>query len=150
MSHKKLRGFKEKNCAYVDGSFNPKNDMYGAGVVMISPSGHRTTHRYRGSEPDWAKMRNVAGEILGAMKAIELAFKTGMLVLTIYHDYEGIGAWPEGRWRCNNPITQQYADYVNQMIANGMKITFHHVKGHSGVRENELADRLAREAVGLS
>lgn len=149
MSHKKLRGFKDKNCAYVDGSFNPKNGMYGAGVVFLMKD-WKSEKRYCGSEPDWAKMRNVAGEILGAMKAIELAFKTGMFVFTIYHDYEGISAWPEGRWKCNNPITQQYADYVNQMIANGMKITFHHVKGHSGVPENELADRLAREAVGLS
>ncbi len=30
-----------------------------------------------------------------------------------------------------------------------MKINFEHVKGHSGIEGNELADRLAKEAVGL-
>jgi ribonuclease HI len=93
-----------------------------------------------------AKMRNVAGEILGASSAIARAMVLGMECLTIFYDYEGIANWPTGKWKCKNGHTKKYAKFVNEAK---IQIDFQHVKGHSGILENEEVDRLAKEAVGI-
>ena len=41
-------------------------------------------------------MRNVAGELLGVVKAIEWALDNKFKQIAIYYDYKGIEAW--ARW----------------------------------------------------
>lgn len=138
-----------KNYAFIDGSFNPKTNVYGCGGFLIDHLGKKHIIMARDDDSDMAKMRNVAGEILGAIKVIALARDLGMQKLTIFHDYEGIAAWPQGRWKCKKMATREYAMFVWQVMKRGLKIYFKHVKGHSGVDENEEADQLAKLAVGL-
>ncbi len=99
-----------------------------------------------GANPEMASMRNVAGEIEGAMAAISYAEQNGIQELTIYYDYIGIENWPTGKWNANQKGTQLYRDYVRNAK---IKIYFKKVKGHSGVRGNEKADMLAKRAVGV-
>jgi ribonuclease HI len=139
----------EKNYAFVDGSFNPKTNVYGFGGFLIDQNGEKHIISGCGADPTMAKMRNVAGEILGASEAIARAFMIGMRVITIYYDYDGIANWPTGKWKCRNENTKKYAQFVNRSIAKGLSITFKHVKGHAGIPGNEEADLLAKSAVGI-
>lgn len=57
-----------------------------------------------GKEPEMASMRNVAGEVLGSMAAIEKALELGLKDLTIYYDYMGIEMWAKGLWKRNKRV----------------------------------------------
>lgn len=138
-----------KNYAFIDGSFNPATAVYGCGGFLIDHLGKKHIIQGSGDDQKMAKMRNVAGEILGAIKAVGMAKDLGMKKLTIFHDYEGIAAWPLGKWKCKKKETRDYAMFIWQMMNLGLKIYFSHVKGHSGIPENEEADQLAKLAVGL-
>lgn len=131
--------------AYVDGSYNKYTKTYGYGGIINDGT---KEHEIMGSgaNPEMASMRNVAGEIEGAMAAIRYAEQNGIQELTIYYDYIGIENWPTGKWNANQKGTQLYRDYVRNAK---IKIYFKKVKGHSGVRGNEKADMLAKMAVGV-
>lgn len=144
-----MKKFLNKNYAFIDGSFNPSTKVYGCGGFLIDHLGKKHIIQKNGSEPEMAKMRNVAGEILGAITAVELAQNLGMRKLTIFHDYEGIAAWVLGRWKCKKPETRKYVMFMWNAMEAGLKIYFTHVKGHSGNWGNEEADQLAKLAVGL-
>lgn len=139
----------KKNYAFIDGSFNPETFVYGCGGFLIDQYGKKHLIQASGSDPGLAAMRNVAGELLGARTAILKALDLGMKKLTIYYDYEGVGNWPTGRWKCKKPETKHYAEFVLSAISSGLQIYFQHVKGHAGIPENEEADRLAKEAVDI-
>jgi ribonuclease HI len=83
---------------------------------------------------------------MGSRLAIEYCLKNGINKVEIYHDYEGIGAWADRRWKANNPLTQGYRDFVAEARQN-MEISFVKVKAHSGNKYNEIADKLAKEAL---
>lgn len=138
-----------KNYAFIDGSFNPDTKVYGCGGFLIDQIGKKHIIQACGDDPGMAKMRNVAGEILGAKKAVELAQKLYMTKLTIFYDYEGVAAWPLGKWKCKKRETRNYAMVIWAAMELGLKIYFTHVKGHSGIDGNDEADRLAKMAVGL-
>lgn len=93
-----------------------------------------------------AQQRNIAGEIMGSKLAIDHCMANGIKAVEIYHDYEGIGAWADRRWKANNTLTQGYRDFVAEARKN-MDIKFVKVKAHAGNRYNELADKLAKKAL---
>lgn len=138
-----------KNYAFIDGSFNPATKVYGCGGFLIDQIGRKHIIQASGNDSGMAKMRNVAGEILGAITAVELAQKLGMNKLTLFHDYEGVAAWPLGKWKCKKRETRKYAMIIWAAMEAGLKIYFSHVQGHSGDAGNEEADQLAKLAVGL-
>ncbi len=131
--------------AFVDGSYNAATGVYGFGG-FVAYEGKRELIQGAGKEPEMASMRNVAGEVLGSTKAIEKAIELGITKLTIYYDYMGIEMWATGAWKRNKKGTIAYYDYV-QSVKNVIELQFVKVKGHSGVEGNEIADKLAKEAV---
>lgn len=138
-----------KNFAYVDGSFNPETKVYGGGGVLVDQFGKAHQFSKSADNPTMAKMRNVAGEILGVEAALSLAKKLGMTTLTIFHDYEGLAKWVSGEWMCHKHETMNYAKKVKKFMEGGLKIAFEHVRGHSGNKLNDIADMIAKKAVGL-
>lgn len=139
--------------AYVDGSYNVRTGQFSYGIVFFTGSKDKDgnlqeLHFSKAFEhEELAEMRNVAGEIMGAAQSMKIADKLGIRELTIYHDYEGIAKWCTGEWKAKKTWTQKYRDYYRSMSGH-MDITFIKVKGHSNNKYNDLADHLARTAVG--
>lgn len=134
--------------AYVDGSYIPaKADSFAYGVVFLDENGIQTASG-ASKDPDLATMRNVAGEIHGAAYAMQYALEKGYKKLCIYHDYEGIARWCLGDWKTNREGTRAYKAYYDS-IKDRLEIHFVKVKGHSGDTYNEMADQLAKKALGL-
>lgn len=132
--------------AFVDGSFNKYSKVYGFGGFLVANNKYYPIYG-RGSNSEWSSMRNVAGEILGAVSAVNKAIKLGLDEITILYDYKGIEAWVTGGWRTNNPCTKRYKEEM-QKAKEVINIKFYKVKGHSGVIGNEVADLIAKYSVG--
>ena len=86
--------------------------------------------------------------IIGIGFIILYCLNRGIKKLTIYHDYEGISKWPLKQWAANKEGTKAYQEFYNN-IKEYVDIKFVKVKGHSGDKYNDLADKLAKEALGI-
>lgn len=141
---------KKQTCqlkAYVDGSYNSVTKEYGSGAVIMD--GEKEVHLYmKGNDEEMALMRNVAGEIEASKMAMEYAAEHGYESIEIVHDYEGIARWCLGDWKTNKEGTRRYKDTYEQ-YKKVLRIEFTKVKGHSGDQYNDLADSLAKKAIGL-
>ena len=135
--------------AYVDGSFEKDSGVYGYGVVFIEKNENIEEYFDSGREESYQSMRNVSGEILGALKAASLAVEKGYSSIAIFHDYQGIASWAKGEWKCNKEKTIEYREKMLS-YQKQIKITFHKVLAHSGDYFNERADALAKQAVGIN
>lgn len=134
--------------AFVDGSYNITTKDYGYGGFLQIDEQTRITLQGKGNDAEKASMRNVSGEIDGAMAAVKAALDHDLTQLTILYDYQGIESWATGDWQAKNIFTQQYRDTM-QTLMRHIQINFVKVKGHSGIPGNELADQLAKEAIGI-
>ena len=134
--------------AYVDGSYvSAKADSYAYGVVFLDQEGIKTASGSR-QDPALAAMHNVAGEIHAAAYAMQYAAEQGYKKLYIYHDYEGIAKWCRGDWKTNKDSTKAYKEFYDG-LKDRLEIHFVKVTGHSGVKYNEMADQLAKKALGI-
>lgn len=134
--------------AYVDGSYDHSQLSYAYGCVLVLAD-EVITLNGRGDEEEYVTMRNVAGEILGSEQAVNWALEHGYQAVTIYYDYEGIEKWANGIWKANKPGTKRYQAFIAQKREE-IDIFFEKVAAHTGVEYNELADQLAKEALGLT
>ena len=135
---------------YVDGSFNDQRGCYGGGFVILVPGlDSPLTGKAVGKDPILVPSRNIAGELLAtqqAMKAVLTLHDVDRV--HIYHDYMGIAYWVTGQWAAKKPVSREYKAFMTEMCTK-YTLEFTHVKGHSGNKYNELADRLAREGTFL-
>lgn len=137
--------------AYVDGSYDHSIRMYAGGAVILFKEEEHHISESNNIE-EMAAMRNVAGELLGAVRAMEWfdehLNETGAKKLVIYHDYEGIAKWATGAWKAKKKGTQEYVE-IFQSFQEKFPIEFVKVAAHTGDKYNEIADQLAKKALGL-
>jgi ribonuclease HI len=131
---------------YVDGSYNDAIKKYAFGCVFL-PEGEPVRLAFgNGDHPESLKQRNVTGEMLGAMYAVQCARKSGYECIHIFYDYSGIECWVTGAWKSKNDLTKKYAQAMRGWGAD-IRIVFHKVPAHSHVEYNELADEVAKRGL---
>lgn len=129
---------------YVDGSY--AGGAYSWGFAVYDGETLVHTASGRGESADAAKLHNVAGELEAVVHAVEWAKAQDAPQIVIHHDYSGISEWAEKRWRTNRAMTQWYAAFMEPHLS---WVRFKKVAGHTGVAGNELADKLAKSALGM-
>jgi ribonuclease HI len=132
--------------AYVDGSFDEKIGKYSFGCVLILPDGEIVRESGNGDNPESMALRNVTGEMLGAMFAVKWCMVNQFFSVKICYDYSGIEMWATGQWKTKTNLTKKYADYMRSNMTK-IEIIFQKVKAHTGNKYNEEADQLAKKAL---
>lgn len=130
---------------FTDGSYSPKERYYSYGFVLFTKDTQYTMSACDNCK-DYISSKNVSGEIFGAIQSINLALKLGITSLTVCHDYIGISAWAEGDWGANSDISKKYVEYLMN-LPEDFDLGFSHIKSHSGDTYNNLADKLASQAI---
>lgn len=131
---------------YVDGSYEHSLLKYAFGCVFLLPDKRILTEKGSGNNPDSAKLRNVTGEMLGAMFAVKWALKNGFRKIEIRYDYEGVEKWVTGAWKSKTELTRKYAETMRNWSSK-IAISFTKVAAHTNVYFNEMADELAKSAL---
>lgn len=141
-----------KDClhAYVDGSYNSVDGRYAYGVVCVN--NNVVDYIESGAEKDTSEknIRQIAGELKGAIKAVEYAVKKGIKKLVIFHDYEGIAHHATGAWSRNEQSSVDYHEKMQEFMKSGIEIIFVKVDSHTGDLFNELVDEKCKEPLGIS
>lgn len=133
--------------AYVDGSFCPGKPEFSYGMVILR-EGKELKFSQKFEDGELALMHNVAGEIKGAEAAMQYAIDNSLEQIIIYHDYEGIAKWCTGAWKATKSGTIAYQSFY-QEASKKVNVRFIKVKGHSNNKYNDMADALAKEALGI-
>lgn len=98
-------------------------------------------------------LRNIVAELAALYHALRLA-PAGRAV-TVVHDYAGVGAWMEGRWRTKAPVVTHLVAACRALaVERRLALAFRHQPGHESTHAapndfagyNARADRLATEA----
>ncbi|GAA0447827.1 ribonuclease H family protein [Lentibacillus halophilus] len=134
---------KDQIDVYVDGSY--AKGRYSWALAVYDKDGLIHSDAGIGTDAKAGSMNNVAGELAAAMRAAKWA-RSNDKSIVIHHDYQGISSWVDGSWRAKNDMTQAYQSFMTNYRD---IVSFNKVAGHTGVEGNELADRLAREALGI-
>lgn len=133
--------------AYVDGSYNSGTNEFSYGMIILQ-DGEELKFAEKYDDKELAVMHNVAGEIKGAEAAMRYAVENLFESIIIYHDYEGIAKWCLGEWKANKEGTKAYKEYYDS-VKDKVSISFVKVTGHSNNKYNDIADELAKQALGI-
>ena len=80
------------------------------------------------------------------MFAVRTAMVNGFQKIELRYDYEGIEKWVTGAWKSKTELTKKYAAAM-QGWGKEIQISFTKVAAHINVYYNEMADKLAKEAL---
>lgn len=134
---------------WVDGACLQAPLGYRFGWAFVIQQGDRELHRDAGSllQSGAFEHRNVGAELEAATRALTWCHLNRHKQVRVYHDYQGIAAWPTGSWRANTPSTREYARFIKALP---LEITWQKVPAHRGIAMNELVDQLANHAAADS
>ena len=134
---------------WVDGACLQAPLGYRFGWAFVIQQGDRELHRDSGSRllSGAFEHRNVGAELEAATRALTWCLLNGYKQVTVYHDYQGIAAWPTGAWRAMTPSTREYARFIKALP---IEIAWQKVPAHRGIAMNELVDQLANRAAADS
>lgn len=132
--------------AYVDGSFNPELQKYAYGCIIIKNEEVLERKSGAGNSPEGLAQRNVTGEMIAAMTAVQWCIKNGYSKLNICYDYSGIEMWATNGWRAKNDLTKKYKEYMQENMKR-IEVSFTKIEAHTGNKYNEEVDKLAKAAL---
>lgn len=133
---------------YVDGSYDINSGAYSYGGILLIDGKEDFKFNKAFDCDEFSISRNVSGEIFGAMFAINIALGREYKEINICYDYIGIEMWYKSLWKANTDIALMYANFRDE-IKDKIKINFIKIKSHTNNKYNDLADCLAKEALGI-
>lgn len=132
--------------AFVDGSYDKKNKVFGSGVIVLNLKDNSYDTYYNAGYDKWDQW-NIVGELESVKVAINKAKELGNKSIAIYHDLKNIALWAAGEWQAKNQYTQEYVKYM-ESVDEELDICFVKVKAHSNESVyNDLADKAAKNAI---
>jgi ribonuclease HI len=136
---------------YSDGSFSRTLQNYSYGLAIVEDE--QLVHRENGigKNKEAVSMQQVAGELLGAMRALLYAKEYGHKKVLIFFDYKGVCLHAIGEWARDSVFAVQYYDWMQNFFRENpdIEVLFVKVDAHTGDKWNELADELAKDALGI-
>ena len=126
---------------FVDGSFSP--GFAHSGWAFVVTDNDKEIARGSGITAFEAESRNIDGEVMASFQAMRWLDAHDMNGV-ICHDYEGIARWAKGEWQAKSNIAQIYVKAAKPYLH---RVQFEKVAAHTGVKWNELVDKLAKEAI---
>lgn len=132
--------------AFTDGSYSSNSPKSGYGCYIKSPKGDvieisNVVHTKRFKESN-----NITPEVMAVLESINWAISNEFETITIFYDLELIGKWATDEFKANADIGKFFLKELKK-FEDIISIDYVWVKGHSGVEYNEIADRLARQAL---
>ena len=133
---------------YTDGACLGNPGPGGWGVLLIKGS---TQKQLSGAEADTTNNRM---ELTAAIKGLQALNKKSKVILTTDSQYVRLGMttwlvnWQKRGWRKADNKPVKNADLWKELLAAAKEhdVQWRWVKGHSGVKENEIVDSLANQA----
>jgi ribonuclease HI len=133
--------------AFTDGSYDKDKNLYSYGVVAIDCDLKETELYSYGNNEKYVSSKNIAGEVFGVLSAIDWAVSNEYKKIKIYHDYNGISEWFYGNWDTNSEIAKFFNYIINNRYTDMIEIKFERIPGHTNIKYNDRADRLAAKAL---
>lgn len=140
-----------KDClhAYVDGSYNTSDGRYSYGVVCVKNNIVEYIESNAEKDTSEKNIRQIAGELKGALRAVEYAMREKYTKIVLFHDYEGIAHHATGAWERKEDSSMQYYNKMQELMNSGIEIIFVKVDSHTGDLFNELVDEKCKECLGI-
>lgn len=136
--------------AFTDGAYSQTKNKGGYGVVLFTKSNKEIYDKaFRWSTQSHKqiiKLHNVGAECEAVKFIVGKAIEKNIQKITMFYDYEGICKWLSREWKANNEYTKNYINVMMQ-YSQQIKIGFVKVKSHVGIIYNELADKIATNAL---
>lgn len=133
--------------AFTDGSFSKELTKFSYGVHLILPNGQKQNISGCRADREFLEMANVAGEVFGVIEALKWAKENVFKKIKIYHDYQGLARWITSEWNAYSKISLMYVEFWASVKSEFSEIKFQKVPSHSNISFNDVADKLAKEAL---
>ena len=141
-----------KDCLhiYVDGSYNSATEEYSYGMVAVRNDVVIHIESGAGKSDSARNIRQIAGELEGAVKGCQYALSKGEKKVVIFHDYVGICYHATGLWGRKEESSKEYYEKMQELMSSGIEVIFVKVDSHTGDLFNELVDEKCKEKLGIN
>lgn len=134
---------------YVDGSYNSETMEYSYGMVAARDEVVLHIESGKGRSDSTRNIRQIAGELEGAVKGCQYALSKGEKRVVIFHDYIGICYHATGFWERKEESSKEYYKKMQELMSSGIEVIFVKVDSHTGDLFNELVDEKCKEKLGI-
>ena len=135
---------------YVDGSYNLYTEKFSYGLVAVKNNIVVYVESNSSEDNSQKQLRQIAGELMASIRAVEYAKSINEKSVVIFHDYEGIYHHAVGTWQRKDESSKNYYEFMNRTMTNKeVEIIFVKVDSHTGDIFNEITDSLAKKCIGV-
>lgn len=134
---------------YVDGSYSTATEEYSYGMIAMKNNVVLHIESGAGKNESTRNIRQIAGELEGAVKGVQYALLNNEKRVVIFHDYAGICYHATGFWERREESSKDYYIKMNELMNSGIEVIFVKVDSHTGDLFNELVDEKCKEKLGI-